>query len=101
MRKQVMYVHDEAMKHMQEMKQLKKQLRDPSNVTGQAKNTVIKAISQLSLGDSLMMQWMHEYKEPSEPAALDAFYELEMTKIKRVEKVINESMDQAKKLLKQ
>ena len=101
MRKQVMHVHDEAMKHMVAMKKMKKQLRDPSNVQGQAKTDVMEAISQLSLGDSLMMQWMHEYKEPAEPEALEAFYQSEMTKIKRVEKVINESMDLAKKLLNQ
>ncbi|NNE30202.1 MAG: hypothetical protein HKN16_11230, partial [Saprospiraceae bacterium] len=56
LRSEVMEIHDETMKYMTEMRQLRKSLL---NSDGSSTAETKQAVSDLLLADSLMMEWMH------------------------------------------
>ena len=114
---EVMAVHDQVMPKMQDIMNLKKKLSakllelDSLQQEGVSSTTLaeqrVKALDlsrDLTTADSLMMDWMHEYRGDSARAlpAGDAlvYFRLEKDKILGVQKRTNQSVEAAREFLK-
>jgi len=98
--KQVMAVHDEVMPRLGELnkdrKELQKILKDVEDET--AKTELLTAITALEKADDGMMDWMAEWKVPSEVELQESYLNKEMVKITKVKTDMLESMKNAKLL---
>ena len=97
----VMEIHDESMKYMTDIKKAKKALLDTELMKGKDKNEIEKTSVYLENADSLMMNWMRNYKEPTDPDSLKIYLTTELEAIKKVDIAIARAMNRANKLLKQ
>ena len=114
---EVMSIHDEVMPKMQDIMNLQKKLSakmvelDSLQQEGVSSNTLaeqrVKALDlsrELTTADSLMMDWMHEYRGDSARALPtgDAlvYFRLEKDKILDVQKRTNQSVEAAREFLK-
>lgn len=114
---EVMAIHDEVMPKMQDIMNLKKKLSakllelDSLQQEGVSSNTLaeqrVKALDlsrDLTMADSLMMDWMYQYRGDSAKAlpAGDAlgYFRLEKDKILGVQKRTNQSVEAAREFLK-
>lgn len=114
---EVMAIHDEVMPQMQDIMNLKKQLSakllelDSLQQEGVSSNTLAeqrtKALDlsrDLTVADSLMMDWMYQYRGDSAKAlpAGDAlvYFRLEKDKMLDVQKTTNQSLEAAREFLK-
>lgn len=101
LKNEVMSIHDESMKYKSDIMKAIRSLSNPQIVKSLDSSDVQNAIAELNLADSLMMDWMHNYKEPADPMLLEDYLKGELITIKKVEHVTNSAMAQAKKLLPQ
>lgn len=114
---EVMAIHDEVMPKMQVIMNLKKQLSAKlleldslqqegvsSNTLAEQKMKALELSRDLTLADSLMMDWMYQYRGDSAKAlpAGDAlvYFRLEKDKILDVQKRTNQSLEAARGFLK-
>lgn len=114
---EVMTIHDEVMPKMQDVMNLKKQLSAKlleldslqqegvsSNTLAEQKMKALELSRDLTLADSLMMDWMYQYRGDSAKAlpAGDAllYFRLEKDKISDVQKRTNQSLEAAREFLK-
>ena len=106
-RKEVFAIHDEIMPEMGNLMKLKREtkakihLLDSLGIDAKVDelNTIIQKLDE---ADEAMMEWMRNFKDPtektSETEALD-YLEEELKKIKEVKKKFNSSSEQAMKEL--
>ncbi len=114
---EVMAIHDEVMPKMQDILNLKKQLSAKlleldslqqegvsSNTLAEQKMKALELSRDLTLADSLMMDWMYQYRGDSAKALPtgDAllYFRLEKDKISDVQKRTNQSLEAAREFLK-
>ncbi len=114
---EVMAIHDEVMPKMQEIMNLKKQLSAKlleldslqqegvsSTTLAEQKMKALELSGELTTADSLMMEWMYQYRSDSAKAlpAGDAlvYFRLEKDKIIDVQKRTNQSLEAAREFLK-
>lgn len=114
---EVMAIHDEVMPRMEDIMNLKKQLTnkmmqlDSLQQEGISSNTLaeqrVKAYElshQLSAADSLMMEWMYQYRGDSAKAlpsdAALSYFMSEKEKINQVKAETNKSIQETKDFLK-
>lgn len=114
---EVMAIHDEVMSKMQDIMNLKKKLSakllelDSLQQEGVSSTTLaeqrVKALDlsrDLNIADSLMMDWMYQYRGDSAKALPtgDAlgYFRLEKDKIMDVQKRTNQSLEAAREFLK-
>jgi Mg2+ and Co2+ transporter CorA len=100
---QVMDIHDEIMPRVEDIYQLKKQLKDKiastTDLTADTKQEVEQIIAQLDSADHSMMDWMHSFSPLPDSADQEkarAYLESEIEKIKKVRELMNESIEKAK-----
>lgn len=101
---EVMAIHDEAMARMGEIYKLRRELRslrDTLEQQPQADSTRLQHLQQelsaLNQADEVMMQWMRQYKAPDSlehTAAMD-YLQQELTKVKRVQHVMDSTLEAA------
>jgi hypothetical protein len=113
---EVMAIHDEVMPRMEEIMQLKGQVSDQLNkLDSTAKTAKLTAPLQdrlnegiminksLSEADSLMSEWMYQYKADTlkslDESKATEYLNLEKEKISRVKEKTNQSIDRAKMYL--
>ena len=98
--KEVMAIHDEVMPKLGELNKDRKVLQSIliSSNDETVKATLLEAISALEKADDGMMDWMAEWKVPSEPTAQEAYLKKEMVRITQVKTDMLESMKNAKLL---
>lgn len=98
--KEVMAIHDEVMPRLGELNKDKKGLQSIlKNTTDESvKITLKNAVTALEKADDGMMEWMAEWKLPSEEPARKAYLEKEMVRITRVKTDMLKSMNNAKLL---
>lgn len=65
---EVMQIHDEAMSKMEDVNNLGKKLKTNLSRVNDSRDSVALAegLQQLNLADSLMWQWMYNFKKPGE-----------------------------------
>ena len=114
---EVMAIHDEVMPKMQEIMNLKKQLSAKlleldslqqegvsSTTLAEQKMKLLEISQDLGMADSLMMDWMYQYRGDSAKAlpAPDAlvYFRLEKDKMLDVQKRTNQSLEAAREFLK-
>jgi len=89
---EVMELHDESMLGLGEIKSLKKELikRKKDIQSNDLKTQVNSSIDQLILADSLMWDWMHNFKYPdvSQPENAKRYLSKEYLKIARVDSLM-------------
>ena len=96
--KEVMAIHDEVMPKLGELNKDRKELQSIlNNITDESvKTTLLEAITALEKADDGMMDWMAEWKIPSEPIAQEAYLKKEMVRITKVKIDMLASMKNAK-----
>jgi len=114
---EVMAIHDEVMPKMQDIMNLKKQLSAElveldslqqegvsSTTLAEQKMKALEISQDLGMADSLMMDWMYQYRGDSAKAlpAADAlvYFRLEKDKMLDVQKRTNQSLEAARAFLK-
>ncbi len=114
---EVMEIHDQVMPKMQDIMNVKKQLSAKlteldslqqegvsSTTLAEQKMKALEISQELTTADSLMMEWMYQYRGDSAKAlpAGDAlvYFRLEKDKISDVQKRTNQSLDAAREFLK-
>lgn len=106
----VMAIHDEAMPRMDEMAQLKRQLRKMQTLaladsTVAAKNSLTKidaAIHQLEAGEKAMFDFMANYKVPQPDMHSDsalAYLEIKKTEANQMRQLMFSAIDEAQQTL--
>ncbi|MFT4536091.1 MAG: formate dehydrogenase maturation protein FdhE [Saprospiraceae bacterium] len=98
--KKVMNVHDEVMPKLGELNKDKKKLQTIlANSTDESvKTTLQEAITSLEKADEGMMDWMAEYKLPSDISSQEVYLKNEMMRITKVKTDMLQSMSNAKLL---
>tara|TARA_R110000737_G_scaffold309779_1_gene318215 strand:- start:691 stop:1074 length:384 start_codon:yes stop_codon:yes gene_type:complete len=98
--KEVMNVHDEVMPKLGELNKDKKKLQTIlANSTDESvKTTLQEAITSLEKADEGMMDWMAEYKLPSDISSQEVYLKNEMMRITKVKTDMLQSMSNAKLL---
>ena len=98
--KEVMVIHDEVMPRLGELNKDKKGLQSILKNTSDesVKIILLEAIAALEKADEGMMDWMAEYKLPSDPPAQEVYLKNEMVRITKVKTDMLESMQNAKSL---
>ena len=99
--KEVMDIHDEAMAKMTHMHELRLQLEESEKKSGRTSQTTA-AIGSLKSAHKGMMEWMRNYQTPepgAESAAARDYLLQEKVKIEEVSRAINESIENAEKLI--
>lgn len=114
---EVMDIHDEVMPKMDDIMRYKKQLSDKmtqldslqqegvsSNTLAQERQKALELSRQLTLADSLMMEWMYRYRGDSAkalaPAEALSYFNQEKEKITRVKEQTNRSIQETEEFLK-
>jgi len=115
--KEVMDIHDEVMPKMGEIMALKKELNQKiaeldslqqegasSTTLAQERQQAMDITTRLSQADSLMMDWMYDYRGDSAKAlpageALE-YFRIEKEKIVKVQETTTKSMQEAREFLK-
>lgn len=95
-----MNVHDEVMPKLGELNKDKKKLQTIlANSTDESvKTTLQEAITSLEKADEGMMDWMAEYKLPSDISSQEVYLKNEMMRITKVKTDMLQSMSNAKLL---
>ncbi len=102
---QVMDIHDEIMPRVEDIYQLKKELKEKiASATDLASNKKLELeqiIAQLDSADHSMMDWMHSFNPL--PDSIDqekarAYLESEIEKIKKVKALMTETIARAKEV---
>lgn len=93
---QVMDIHDEVMPKMEDLYNIKKDLKAKAEAaTGEEKAKLELRVAKIDSASQLMMDWMHEFNPPADTADLEssrAYLEGEMEKVKRVKDAIEETL---------
>ena len=107
--KKILAIHDEVMPRMGEINKLRKKLVESLDAGTFKSEEDIKAakeaVQYLENADEGMMQWMHDYKKPSElqkdksPEEVMAWLKEEYKKVEKVKYDIQTSIKEAKALL--
>lgn len=97
---EVMAVHDEVMPKLGELNKDRKKLQTilKSSKDKAVRAELLTAIAALEKADDGMMDWMAEWKVPSDPEAQKAYLEKEMIRINKVKDDMYSSMKKAKLL---
>ncbi len=97
---EVIAVHDEVMPKLGELNKDRKGLQSilKSTTDESIKTELLTAITALEKADDGMMDWMSDWKVPSEPTEQKAYLEKEMIRITKVKTDMLESMKNAKLL---
>lgn len=108
LQKKVMEVHDEVMPKMEEIHRLKRDLvirREQMRSVGDSTSAVLikqidKQLLSLQDADNAMMDWMYEFKPPSEEdeKAIEYLKSMQVS-IEKVKEKMLSSIDKAKDLL--
>jgi regulator of replication initiation timing len=102
---QVMDIHDEIMPRVEDIYQLKKELKEKiasaTDLASDKKLELEQIIAQLDSADNSMMDWMHSFNPL--PDSIDqekarAYLESEMEKIKKVKALMTETIARAKEV---
>jgi len=102
---QVMDIHDEVMPKSDEIYKLKDELKKKASEPGVAadkKKQLDQLIAELDSADHSMMDWMHKFKplpDSSNQELAREYLENEMERIKKVDELINGSLQKAKEEL--
>ncbi|GAB2797505.1 hypothetical protein GCM10027275_48720 [Rhabdobacter roseus] len=116
--KEVMTIHDQVMPRMDDLMTLKAQLTArladldslqeagvSSNTTAEERMKAYDLSRQLSLADSLMMEWMYQYQGDSAKALSSdealAYFRKEKEKIEDVKEKTDKSIQEAEAFLKE
>lgn len=93
----VMEVHDEVMPEIKYMTKLEKQLKALNVESEIGKNGVATLITNLVEADSLMWDWMHNYKVPKEKTVEEtkAYLQGQLDKIQIVSNKMKSSIKEA------
>jgi predicted transglutaminase-like cysteine proteinase len=114
---EVLSIHDEVMPKMDDIMRYKKALSAKitqldslqqegvsSNTLAQERQKAYELTQQLSLADSLMMEWMYRYQGDSAkalaPAEALSYFNQEKEKINRVKEQTNRSIQETEEFLK-
>ena len=93
---QVMDIHDEVMPKMEDLYNIKKDLKAKAETaTGEEKAKLELRIAKIDSASNLMMDWMHEFNPPADTADLEqsrAYLESEMEKVKLVKAGVEEAL---------
>jgi hypothetical protein len=101
--KEVLRIHDEVMPKMSDIVRLQgilePALQDPQ-IDSLMKEEIKKSLVTLNAGDSLMLEWMHNYKKPEEAPAdsILAYLKKEEARIKQVSEVMLNGIREAESL---
>lgn len=102
---EVMRIHDEAMLGMSDIRAVKKELTALQNEKTSERDDemIIKARKNLTAADSLMWDWMHNYKKPSfeNVEKAESYLSAEFQKIKTVDSLMNSSVENGMKIIAQ
>ncbi len=94
---EVMRVHDESMLGMSDIKSVQRELiKIDKDIYPQEQQLALKnAKEYLIIADSLMWDWMHNYKKPdfSEGEKAKAYLEAELVKITRVDSLMTTAVE--------
>lgn len=98
--KQVMAVHDEVMPKLGELNKDRKALQTilKSTTDEPTKTILLNAITALERADDSMMEWMADWKIPTDPVEQETYLNKEMIRITKVKTDMLESMKNAKLL---
>jgi len=98
---EVIAVHDEVMPKLGELNKDRKNLQAilKSTTDETVKAELLAAITSLEKADDGMMDWMSDWKVPSEPTEQKPYLEKEMIRINKVKTDMLESMRTAKLLI--
>jgi hypothetical protein len=102
--KEVMAIHDEIMPRMGEIEQMMEDLgSELSNaaIEPAVRQEIVTAMEGLALGDSLMWDWMYQYKVPEDAPAdtMLSYLKAEMQRIEVVREQLLSSMEHADRIL--
>ena len=97
---EVIAIHDEVMPKLGELNKDRRNLQDllKSTEDESVKTEILSAITALEKADDGMMEWMSDWKVPSDPELQKAYLDKEMIRIKKVKTDMLESMKNAKLL---
>lgn len=97
---EVIAVHDEVMPKLGELNKDRRNLQDilKSTTDENVKTELLNAITALEKADDGMMEWMSDWKVPSDPVEQQSYLEKEMSRIAKVKTDMIESMKNAKLL---
>ena len=97
---EVIAVHDEVMPKLGELNKDRKNLQAilKKSTDENVKTELLNAITSLEKADDGMMEWMSDWKVPSEPVQQKKYLEKEMIRITKVKTDMIESMKNAKLL---
>jgi hypothetical protein len=98
-------IHDEVMPKIEDIYNLKKNLRskiaDTPDLADQKKKEIENAISKLDSASNAMMDWMHGFRPLPDSADQEKareYLETEIERIKKVRDMMNESLQEARLL---
>ncbi|HLF64508.1 MAG TPA: hypothetical protein VI603_12180 [Saprospiraceae bacterium] len=102
--KNIMQIHDEVMPKMSEIARLIPALETEaknSNLDSILHQQIAKSIAELNAGDSLMWEWMHNYKMPENvsPDSIHAYLQSEKARISKVRDAMLTGIKNAESLL--
>lgn len=103
--KEVMFIHDEVMPKMSQLESLRTSLEAELN-TPELDSTlrleIQSSIAKLQAGDSLMWDWMHNYKKPEDAPldSLSAYLQSEKVKVTAMRDAMLEGIQNAESLIK-
>ena len=97
---EVIAIHDEVMPKLGELNKDRRNLQDllKSTEDESVKTEILSAITALEKADDGMMEWLSDWKVPSDPELQKAYLDKEMIRIKKVKTDMLESMKNAKLL---
>lgn len=101
--KEALRIHDEVMPKMSDIVRLQgilePALQDPQ-VDSLMKEDIKESLVALNAGDSLMFEWMHNYKKPEDAPAdsIHAYLKKEEARIKHVSEVMLNGIKEAESL---
>jgi hypothetical protein len=104
---QVMDVHDELMPQMEDIFNLKKEIQSKIDQTpdmaAAKKKLLEEAVAELDSANQSMMDWMHKFRPLPDSANREKareYLETEMEKVKKLKVLFDESISNAKEIVK-
>lgn len=102
--KEVIRIHDEVMPKISDIARLLSILEiDEKNSTidSLTHKDISESIDQLNMGDSLMWEWMHNYRKPEDAPldSIEAYLQSEITRVTKVRDVMLEGIKNAESLV--
>jgi hypothetical protein len=102
--KEVIAIHDEVMPKMSDIARLLSILEideENSSIDSLTHKDISESIAELNMGDSLMWEWMHNYRKPEDAPldSIEAYLQSEITRVTKVRDVMLEGIKNAEALV--